>query len=172
MADDVPLVVSAGTSNHAHLDTRSITPLLPLPCVALICLAEAAPAAYCLNISCGQSVCVQGGPGSVGTVLAAVQVPLPLPLPLPLPIIRLSSTFTPAASLLTSSHVRAQQNTPSLLVRGSGKAADLIADAVVLKRVSEEPPQIREQGVLQELLVSLGSSDRSRSSTSRQGAHK
>ena len=57
-------------------------------------------------------------------------------------------------------------------MRGSGKAADLIADAVVLKRVSEDPPQIREQAVLQELLVSLGSSNRCRSSTSRQGAHE
>lgn len=67
------------------------------------------------------SVCVQGGPGSVGTVLAAVQ-----------------------------------QNIPSLLVRGSGKAADLIADAVVLKHVTDLPPNVREQALLLELLVALG----------------
>ena len=85
MADDVPLVVSESTSNPVHVNTRSITPLLPLLCVALTCLAKASLAAYCLDISCGQSVCVQGGPGSVGTVLAAVQVFVPLPLPSPCP---------------------------------------------------------------------------------------
>ena len=46
-------------------------------------------------------VCVQGGPGTVGTVLNAVM-----------------------------------QDIPALLVRGSGKASDLLSDAVLLKRIA------------------------------------
>ena len=112
MADDVPLVVSESTSNPVHVNTRSITPLLPLLCVALTCLAKASLAAYCLDISCGQSVCVQGGPGSVGTVLAAVQV-LCLSLSL---FLSLSLSLSLFLSLLLSLSYAFHQSSHQLLL--------------------------------------------------------
>ena len=55
-------------------------------------------------------VCVQGGPGTVGTVLNAVM-----------------------------------QDIPALLVRGSGKASDLLSDAVLLKRIAHVAENFEQQ---------------------------
>jgi len=47
-----------------------------------------------------------------------------------------------------------KKNVASLLVRGSGKAADLISDAVILQKINEEPRSMEQQSMWR-LLVAL-----------------